>query len=180
VPTAHLPAPRSPPPPPDAGRTPQHATYHGRMHRTAHESWSEHAGEVLRGAGLRASAGRSAVVELLGRQSCLLTAQEISDRLRETHSAGSTATVYRALETLHELGLVRRFDSGEGVARYEPVDPSGEHHHHIVMEDSGDVVPFEDAELERAIDGLGERLGLVVTSHDIILRARPAPGDAPG
>jgi len=43
-----------------------------------------------------------------------------------------------------------------------------------VMEDSGDVVPFEDAELERAIDGLGERLGLVVTSHDIILRARPA------
>ena len=116
---------------------------------------------------------RSAVVELLACQSCLLTAQEIADRLRETGSAGSTATVYRALETLHELGLVRRFDSGEGVARYEPVDPSGEHHHHIVMEDSGDVVPFEDEELERAIEGLGERLGLVVTSHDIILRARP-------
>lgn len=144
------------------------------MRRTAHKSWPEHSNEVLRGAGLRASAGRSAVVELLGRQSCLLTAQEIADRLRETGSAGSTATVYRALETLHELGLVRRFDSGEGVARYEPVDPSGEHHHHVVMEDSGDVVPFEDEELERAIAGLGERLGLVVTSHDIILRARPA------
>jgi Fe2+ or Zn2+ uptake regulation protein len=145
----------------------------GAMQRTTRDSWLEHANEVLRGAGLRASAGRSAVVELLGRQSCLLTAQEIADRLRETHSAGSTATVYRALETLHELGLVRRFDSGEGVARYEPVDPSGEHHHHIVMEDSGDVVPFEDEQLERAIEGLGDRLGLRVTSHDIILRARP-------
>jgi len=147
------------------------------MHRTASPTWLEHSRAVLRGAGLRTSSGRSAVVELLGRQSCLLTAQEIADGLRETGSAGSTATVYRALETLHELGLVRRFDSGEGVARYEPVDPSGDHHHHIVMEDTGDVVPFEDEELERAIDGLGERLGLLVTSHDIILRARSASAD---
>jgi Fe2+ or Zn2+ uptake regulation protein len=142
------------------------------MDRIARRRWLEHSQAVLRGAGLRASAGRTAVVELLGRQSCLLSAQDISDRLRREGSRGSTATVYRALETLHELGLVRRFDSGEGVARYEPVDPSGEHHHHIVIEDSGDVLPFEDAELERAIAGLGERLGLTLTSHDVILRAR--------
>ncbi|MDQ3677346.1 MAG: transcriptional repressor [Actinomycetota bacterium] len=141
------------------------------MDRRARKRWLEHSQLVLRGAGLRASAGRSAVVELLGHQSCLLSAQEISDQLRAEGSRGSSATVYRALETLHDLGLVRRFDS-DGIARYEPVDPSGDHHHHIVMEDSGDVVPFEDAELERAIEGLGERLGMVVTSHDVILRAR--------
>jgi Fur family ferric uptake transcriptional regulator len=146
------------------------------MHRPPRTRWLEHANVVLRGAGLRASAGRSAVVELLGRQSCLLTAQEIADHLRDEGSAGSTATVYRALETLYELGLVRRFDA-DGVARYEPVDPSGDHHHHIVLEDSGDVVPFEDAELERVIAGLGERLGMVVTSHDVILRARPLQSD---
>jgi Fe2+ or Zn2+ uptake regulation protein len=147
-----------------------------RVDRIASTRWLAHAHDVLRGAGLRASAGRSAVVELLGRQSCLRSAQEISDQLRRDGSSGSTATVYRALETLHELGLVRRFDS-DGIARYEPVDPSGDHHHHIVLEDSGDVVPFEDAELERAFAGLGERLGLVVTSHDVILRARPGDGD---
>jgi Fur family transcriptional regulator, ferric uptake regulator len=141
------------------------------MDRSARTRWLDHSQLVLRGAGLRASAGRSAVVELLGRQTCLLSAQDISDQLRAEGSRGSSATVYRALETLHELGLVRRFDS-DGVARYEPVDPSGDHHHHIVMEESGDVVPFEDAELERAIEGLGERLGMVVTSHDVILRAR--------
>ncbi|MGH2839972.1 MAG: Fur family transcriptional regulator [Solirubrobacteraceae bacterium] len=141
------------------------------MDSAARKRWLEHSQLVLRGAGLRASAGRSAVVELLGRQSCLLSAQDISDQLRADGSRGSTATVYRALETLHELGLVRRFDA-DGIARYEPVDPSGDHHHHIVLEDSGNVVPFEDAELERAIEGLGERLGMVVTSHDVILRAR--------
>lgn len=141
------------------------------MNTAAQKRWMQHSGEVLRRAGLRASAGRTAVVELLGRQSCLLTAQEIADRLREQGSAGSTATVYRALETLHELGLVRRFDS-EGLARYEPVDPSGDHHHHIVLEPAGDVVPFDDAELERAIAGIGQRLGLVITSHEVILRGR--------
>jgi len=141
------------------------------MDRGARTRWLEHSQLVLRGAGLRASAGRSAVVELLARQSCLLSAQDISDQLRAEGSRGSSATIYRALETLHELGLVRRFDA-DGVARYEPVDPSGDHHHHIVMEGSGDVVPFEDDELERAIEGLGERLGMVVTSHDVILRAR--------
>ena len=143
----------------------------GPVSDATHKRWVQHSYAVLRGAGLRASAGRNAVVELLGRQTCLLTAQEIADQLREEGSARSTATVYRALETLHELGLLRRFDA-EGIARYEPVDPSGDHHHHIVLEDTGDVVPFDDAELERAIAGIGQRLGLVVTSHDIILRGR--------
>jgi Fur family ferric uptake transcriptional regulator len=151
---------------------PHAACDHGAVHNAARVRWLDHANLALRGAGLRASAGRSAVVELLGRQRCLLTAQEIADRLREEGSAGSTATVYRALETLHELGLVRRFDA-EGIARYEPVDPSGDHHHHIVLEDSGDVIPFEDAQLERAISGLGARLGMTLTSHDVILRGRP-------
>lgn len=139
-----------------------------------HDGWVEHTESVLRDAGLRSSAGRSAVVEVLGRQECLVTAQDIADRLRAEGRPGSTATVYRALETLHELGLVRRFDSGEGTARYEPVDPSGHHHHHLVLED-GSVVPFEDAELERVVDGLGERLGLEITSHEIILWARQRP-----
>lgn len=147
----------------------------GGVEDSSRTPWLEHTDDVLRGAGLRASAGRTAVVRLLGRQRCLLSAQEIADRLRDEGSPGSTATIYRALETLHELGLVRRFDSAGDVARYEPVDPSGDHHHHVVLEDSGDVVPFEDAELERAIAGLGERLGMQVTSHDVILRARRRP-----
>jgi len=142
---------------------------------TAHDhgAWLGHARARLRGAGLRDSAGRAAVVELLATQTCLASPQEIVDGLRMRSEPGSAATVYRALETLHGLGLVRRFDSG-GVARYEPVDPSGDHHHHLVDETTGEVVPFEDDELERAIEGIGRRLGLDVTGHDVILRGRPA------
>ncbi len=138
--------------------------------------WLDHAHTVLRAAGLRDSAGRAAVVELLARQYCLLSSQEISDHLRAEGRAGSSATVYRALETLHGLGLVRRVDAGEGVARYEPADPSGEHHHHLVDEETGEVLPFEDPDLERVVEGLGERLGYEITGHDVILRVRRRDG----
>lgn len=141
------------------------------MDATARRRWLEHTDEVLRGAGLRTSTGRSAVVRLLAAQDCVVSAQEIIDGLRGAEGpSASPATVYRALETLHDFGLVRRFDSGEGTARYEPVDPSGAHHHHVVFAD-GTVEPFSDEELERAIDGLGGRLGLRITGHDVILRA---------
>ena len=142
------------------------------MNADARRRWVEHTEEVLRGAGLRASAGRSAVVQVMARHGCVMSAQDIQDDLAgdADHSA-STATVYRALETLHEYGLVRRFDSGEGTARFEPVDPTGEHHHHIVFED-GEVQAFEDPDLETVIHGLGERLGVDLVGHDVILRAR--------
>jgi Fur family transcriptional regulator, ferric uptake regulator len=135
-------------------------------------AWGEHAERVLHDAGLRSSAGRSAVVRFLSGQQCLLSAQEIAARLREEHEAGSQATVYRTLDTLHQLGLLHRVDGGDGVARFEPADPSGEHHHHLIDEESGEIVSFEDAELERAIEGLSERLGFDITAHDVILRGR--------
>ena len=60
------------------------------------------------------------------------------------------------------------------LARYEPVDPSGDHHHHVVFED-GSVEAFEDADLEAAFEGLAGRLGLDLTGRDVILRARKRP-----
>jgi Fur family transcriptional regulator, ferric uptake regulator len=130
--------------------------------------WRGHADDVLRGAGLKASAGRSAVIDLLARETCVLTPQQVVARLDGT---ASQATVYRALDTLQAYGLVRRFDAGDGLGRYEVVDPSGEHHHHVVFDD-GAVEPFADAQLEAALAGVGERLGLRLTGHEVILRAR--------
>lgn len=145
------------------------------MDADARERWLEHTDTVLRAAGLRATAGRTAVVQILAGKGCLMSAQEIVDLARADHDrSASTATVYRALEALHDLDLVRRFDSGEGLARYEPVDPSGEHHHHIVFDD-GEVKAFEDAELEAVIESLDARLGVEVVGHDVILRARRKP-----
>jgi Fur family transcriptional regulator, ferric uptake regulator len=133
------------------------------------DRWLERAELRLAGAGLRAGAARTAVVELLAREGqCLLSAQEVTDQLRSS-GVGSAASVYRVLDELFELGLLHRLDGRDGIARYEIADPE-RHHHHVVDERTGEVRPFTDESLEEAIAAVGERLGMRLTSHEVILR----------
>ena len=138
----------------------------------AHPEWSEHALAELERAGYRRGGARRAGVELLGRQTCAVTARDIDDALRGDGRSVGRASVYRTLEQLHALGLVSRLEVGQGIARFEPVLPSGEHHHHMVCDDCGTVLPFEDAGLERSIEQLARRLDFEVAEHDVVLRGR--------
>ena len=132
-------------------------------------AWTRHALDTLDSAGFRSGGARRAVVELLGRQNCCLSAQEIHDRLRRARRPVGIASVYRTLETLADLRLVRRVDAGDGIARYEPATAGGDHHHHLVCRDCGKVEAFSDSRLERAIDRVAEGLGYSVEEHEVVL-----------
>jgi Fur family ferric uptake transcriptional regulator len=134
------------------------------------DAWQQHASDVLSGAGNRWGAARLAVVGVLAEQPCCLTARDIADELRGRGRSTGIASVYRALERLHELGLVSRLDVGDGTARYEPADPSGEHHHHLVCDRCGEVTAFADDDLERAIHALSRRVDHAIDAHDVVLR----------
>jgi Fur family ferric uptake transcriptional regulator len=131
--------------------------------------WLNHARNELQAAGHRAGGARSAVLDALDRESCCLTAQEIFDNLRAGDRRVGIASVYRTLDLLSKLGLVRRVDIGSA-ACYEPELPSGEHHHHVVCDGCGQVAAFEDSELEDAIARLGRRLEYKVGIHEVVLR----------
>ena len=135
-------------------------------------AWVEHAIAALGDAGYQRGGARLAVIELLARQDCAMTAIEIDDRLRATDQAIGRASVYRTLEQLEELKLVQRLEMGRGMASYERIEPSGEHHHHVVCENCGRVEPFEDRGLERAIGRLEDRVGSEVSDHEVVLRGR--------
>jgi Fur family ferric uptake transcriptional regulator len=139
------------------------------MSTTTRSSWRDHALHELDSAGYRRGEARTAVVELLSRQRCALTAQEIGDSLRRSRRSVGLASVYRALEVLTDLKLIQRLEMGQGVARYEPLDPSGEHHHHLVCDRCGSVEPFEDPDLERALEKLSRRVDYKVDEHDVVL-----------
>jgi Fur family transcriptional regulator, ferric uptake regulator len=132
--------------------------------------WAERALAVLSEAGFRSGGGRRQVVELLDQEGCALTALEIDKRLPGV----GRATVYRALEQLEGLGMVQRVDVKGDAAGFERIDPSGQHHHHIVCEQCGRVVAFEDDRLEQAIRALGERPDFNVSSHEVTLRGECA------
>jgi Fur family ferric uptake transcriptional regulator len=132
--------------------------------------WAFRARQGLERAGHRSGGARGVVVDHLSRQDCCLSAQEIADELRDQGRAVGIASVYRAIDLLHDLGLVQRVDVGEGGTRYEPVIPGGEHHHHVICDSCGRVAAFEDAAMERAIDRLGRRLGHSVSGHEVVIR----------
>jgi Fur family transcriptional regulator, ferric uptake regulator len=137
---------------------------------TETRNWAEATIASLRLTGHRDGGARRAVIELLGRQDCCLTAQEIFDQLREEGRGIGIASVYRALEQLSRDGYLQRIDLGSGTTRFEPLHQSGEHHHHVVCEECGKVEAFADSELERALHKVEGRTGYSVEGHDVVLR----------
>jgi Fur family ferric uptake transcriptional regulator len=89
-------------------------------HRTSPIAASsvETAVHVLRARGLRVSAARRLVIEALFAAERPLTAEEIAAGLEGWLPASDLASVYRNLDTLEELGLVRHFHVGHGAGLY--------------------------------------------------------------
>jgi Fur family ferric uptake transcriptional regulator len=133
-------------------------------------SWVERAEAILAADGRKRGGARRAVLELLNGESCALTALEIEEALRgEASRRVSRASVYRILEELERLGLVQRVELGQAMVRYERAHDSAGHHHHLVCDGCGVVMPFSDATLEQAITSLIERVPLTVSEHEIVL-----------
>lgn len=133
-------------------------------------NWVARAEETLAASGRRRGGARRAVIELLDRQACALTAIEIEDELRSERRKVSRASVYRILEELEHLRLVQRVETGQPMVRYERVSAEGDHHHHLVCDGCGVVIPFSDDALEQAISSLSQRVPLTVSEHEIVLR----------
>lgn len=146
---------------------------------SASPTWAEHARAGLRRAGLRAGGARRAVVDHLSVQDCCLSAQEIRDGIAAEGGSVGIASVYRALDLLAELRLVHRVDVGDGVARFEPARPDGDHHHHLVCDRCGRVRSFSDEALELALARVAAALGVPAATHEVVLHGPCAECEPP-
>ena len=139
------------------------------MAEQTEQSWAEETWNGLLAKGMRQGGARRAIVEALGEQDCCLTAQEILDRLRAGDRTVGIASVYRVLDLLVGEGYVQKIELGSGIARYEPIRPGGDHHHHLVCDSCGKVEAFEDTSLERALGRVEQQSGYDVSLHDVVL-----------
>jgi Fur family ferric uptake transcriptional regulator len=133
-------------------------------------SWIDGAEAKLAASGRKRGGARRAVLELLGGEACALSALEIEEALRDSPARPvSRASVYRILDELERLDLVQRVEIGQAMVRYERVCGQDEHHHHLVCDECGVVMPFSDSGLEKAIRSLSERVPMAVSEHEIVI-----------
>jgi len=97
---------------------------------------------MLRGAGLRVTRPRMAVLDAVHRHPHGDTELFI-DAVRRELPEVSHQTVYDSLQTLTGVGLVRRIQPAGSVARYEA--RVGDNHHHLVCRSCGVVVDVDCA-----------------------------------
>ncbi|GAA3506396.1 Fur family transcriptional regulator [Streptomyces prasinosporus] len=114
------------------------------------------AAEELRGAGLRATAARVALLDTV-RRGDHLDVEAIARGVRERIGHVSLQAVYEALNALTGAGLVRRIEPAGSPARYE--GRVGDNHHHLVCRSCGLVADVDcalgDAPCLTASDGHG-------------------------
>src|SRR4030042_534606 len=127
----------------------------------------------FRGCGYRITLPRQMIIELLNRTTAHLSAEDVYLEVHKMHSDIGLTTVYRTLELLVQMGIVLKFDFGDGRARYELAETSKgrKHHHHMVCTNCGriiDYADFIDEEIEllsRTEKGLSKKFNFEITNH---------------
>lgn len=118
--------------------------------------------ERLRAAGYKITPPRLAVLEVIEQKGEHLNPNEILEQAKAIHPALGRATVYRTLELLTQLGIVRPIYVGETGPTYIRADGN---HHHIVCSQCGRVVDFEQCVADQMTHDLAERFNFRITSH---------------
>ncbi len=128
---------------------------------------------ALHEAGYRFTNQRRRVLGVLQRSHDHLTAEDIYTRLRNGGERVSMGTIYRTVELLERIGLVRKINLSDR-NRYELVKNNSDtkHHYHLVCEKCGKVIDISEEvmaahakSLEELVKEVGAVSGFQVSGH---------------
>ena len=109
----------------------------------------------------RITGPRQLILEVLRRENHPLTARQIHKQLD-----CDLATVYRSLRMLEEMAMVKRFDFGDGTARFELLGQNDDgHHHHLVCRECSTVVEIDECFPESFEQRIARQHGFAGVSH---------------
>ncbi len=127
----------------------------------------------FRGCGYRITLSREAILDILAKADKHLSAEDIYMKVHHRYPNIGLTTIYRTLDILANMGLVFKFDFGDGRARFELAEgPKGAHHHHhlVCTRCSGviDYTDFIDEEvrlLQETEKSLSKKYDFKITNH---------------
>ncbi len=129
----------------------------------------------LKDAGLKATLPRMKVLDLFqGSKVRHMTAEDVYRLLMDEGLDVGLATIYRVLTQFEQAGLLKRhhFEGGKSIFELN----EGDKHDHIVCVNTGKVVEFHDAQIEKLIAKIVKDHGFELVDHVLHIRAlAPVP-----
>ena len=117
-------------------------------------------------AGLKMTGQRKVILKVLDDAKDHPSVEDVHERAKKLDDSISIATVYRTLGLLDDLNLVIRHEFQEGYARYEV---NWDHHHHLVDLETGEVLEFQNSEIEKLKVKIAKDLGYELVDHRLEL-----------
>ena len=119
--------------------------------------------ETLRKRGYRLTPQRYMILSVIQEAESHLSIEQIMERVQTRNPYVSLSTIYRTLELLRELGLVRENHLPGEQPHYEAAE--GKAHHHLVCKNCRAVIHLD----ETLLGTLNEQLQAQYHFHDLML-----------
>jgi len=98
-------------------------------------------------------------------------AEKLFIHIRKKHDHISRATVYRTLDLLSQIGIIKKEHLGKDYASYE-LDYKMPHHDHLICQVCGKVVEFADEMIEQRQKEICEKFGMEMIRHQLQIYGR--------
>ncbi len=136
------------------------------------ETWLK---ERLSEAGYKLTEPRQLILDILRNTDGHLSAEEIYLEAISKNPSVGLATVYRTIDLFFQVGMLQKFEFGDGKARYELVHDhvTENHHHHLVCLHCKTIIDYDDfldEELElmhKRKSDLSEKHGFKIINHTL-------------
>jgi len=137
----------------------------------AHQRFSERPSlpdlaERLRRNSRKLTGPRQVILQVLQKQGHPMSIKEIFGLLEKGDC--DLATIYRSMHLLESMGMVKRFDFGDGTARFELLKEGDDgHHHHLVCTNCSEVVEIEECFTHELEQEIAVRSGFKGVTHKL-------------
>jgi len=123
--------------------------------------------------GHKMTKGRELTMRILAETDKHLSAEDVYLKVHAINNSVGLTSIYRTLEILVNMGVVSKFDFGDGRARYEMVEgyKNSKHHHHLICTSCGRIIDYSDFLKEekaffKKIEGpLSKKHNFRITNH---------------
>jgi Fur family ferric uptake transcriptional regulator len=113
--------------------------------------------------GYKLTRQRKAVAEVVTHAHTRLSAAEVLEQAQRVCPDLGLTTVYRTLEILEQMGVIRRVHLDDGCEGFAPA--SAEHGHHLICSRCRETIEFEDCNLSTLLKRVSEQTGFTIEQH---------------